>query len=141
MLVLPCDSRIAVDTPINIALTEVKLGAALFASTVEMLRYVVGNQTAEEMLLTGKTYSADSARTVGLITDIVPAGQLLPSAIAKASELASQYGPGYKAIRRLIREPIAERWRSREEDSIKEFVSNWYSPETRAKTKLITIRS
>ncbi len=141
MLLIPCDARIAVDTPINIALTEVMLGAALFASTVEMLRYRVSNQTTETLLLTGKSLTANSAQEVGLVNEVVPLESLLQTAITKAGERAANYGAGYKAIRRLIREPIAERWRSREEESIREFVQIWYSPETRAKTKLITIRS
>ncbi len=141
MLVIPCDAGMAVDTPINIALTEVMLGAALFASTVEMLRYRVSSQTAEQLLLTGKSLTANSAREIGLVNEVVPPESLLSTAIAKAGELAAHYGPGYKSIRRLIREPIAERWRSREEESISEFVRIWYSRETRAKTKLITIRS
>ena len=141
MLLIPCEAVIAVDAPINIALTEVILGASLFASTVEMLRYRVSNHVAEQLLLTGKSLTASSARTAGLVDEVASTEHLLPKAIAKAGELATHYGPGYKAIRRLIREPIAERWRSREEASIAEFVGVWYSSETRAKTKLITIRS
>jgi enoyl-CoA hydratase/carnithine racemase len=141
MLVIPCDAGIAVNTPINIALTEVMLGASLFASTVEMLRYRVSSKTAETLLLTGKSLDANSARTAGLIDEVVPLSELMPKAIAKAGNLAAHYGPGYKAIRRLIRQPIAERWGSREDESISEFVRIWYSRETRAKTKLITIRS
>lgn len=141
MLLLPCDARIAADQPMSIGLTEVALGASLFASTAEMLRYLVSNQSAERMLLTGKTFDGLGARQIGLIDEVVEPSALLPSAISRAGELAQHYGPGYKSLRRLIRQPIADRWESREAKSIEDFVRIWYSPDTRAKTRQVHIRS
>jgi enoyl-CoA hydratase len=141
VMTLPCDSRIAASAPMSISLNEVTLGASLFASTVEMLRYWVSNSTAEEMLLTGRTMDTKEALRIGLLERIVEGPNLLPAALLKAQELAAQYGPGYEALRRLIRQPIADRWLDREEASIAEFVRIWYTPETRAKTKLVQIRS
>lgn len=141
MLLLPCDERIAADQPMSIGLTEVALGAALFASTVEMLRYRVTNQAAEEMLLTGKTYDVHGAAKIGLIDHVVEPTALKSTAVIRAIELSQHYGPGHRALRQLIRRPIADRWANRETKSIEEFVRIWYSPETRAKTKLVQIRS
>lgn len=141
VIMLPCDARLAADVPMSIALSEVTLGASLFASTVEMLRYWIGNAKAEEMLLTGRTIDAKEAHRIGLVEQIVEASSLLPTALSRAKELAAQYGPGYEALRRLIRQPIADRWLDAEEASIAEFVRIWYTPETRAKTKLVQIRS
>lgn len=141
VLLLPFDTRIAADQAMSIGLTEVTLGAALFASTVEMTRYWVSNKAAEKMLLTGETFDVRGAREIGLIDEIVEPEKLLSVAIQRAGELAQHYGPGYQALRRLIRQPIADRWREREALSIEEFVRIWYSPDTRAKTKLIQIKS
>ncbi len=140
MLLLACDARIAADQPMSIGLTEVALGAALFASTVEMLRYWISNQSVEQMLLTGKIFDAQGARQIGLIDEIVEPSALLTSAISKAGELAKHHGPGYRTLRQLVRRPITDRWAEREAKSIEDFVRIWYSPETRAKTKLIQIR-
>lgn len=141
MLLLPCDTRIAADQPMSIALTEVALGASLFASIVEMLRYRVSSQSAEEMLLTGKSFDARGAAQIGLVDSIVEPSKLTSAAVSRANELAQHYGPGYQSLRRMIRQPIADRWAEREARSIEEFVRIWYSPETRAKTKLVQIRS
>jgi enoyl-CoA hydratase/carnithine racemase len=141
VIMLPCDARIAADVPMSIALSEVTLGASLFAGTVEMLRYWVSNSTTEEMLLTGRTIDTKEAHRIGLVDQIVEASNLLPAALSRAQKLAAQYGPGYETLRRLIRRPIADRWLDTEEASIAEFVRIWYSPETRAKTKLVQIRS
>lgn len=140
VLTLPCDTRIATDTAASISLNEVTLGASLFASTVEMLRYWVRNQEAEQLLLTGRMIDAKEAQRLGLVDQIVEASNLLLAALSRAGELAAQYGPGYVALRRLIRQPVADRWLEREDESIKEFVRIWYTQETRHKTRQVQIR-
>jgi enoyl-CoA hydratase/carnithine racemase len=140
VLTLPCDMRIAPDIAASISLNEVTLGASLFASTVELLRYWVRNQEAEQLLLTGRMIDAKEALRIGLVDQIVEASNLLPVALSRAGELAAHYGPGYVALRRLIRQPVADRWLEREDESIKEFVRIWYTPETRHKTRQVQIR-
>jgi len=141
VLTLPCDARIAADATMSIALNEVALGASLFASTVEMLRYWIRNSEAERLLLTGKMIDTKDALRIGLVDQIVEITNLLPAVLSQAQALAAQYGPGYEALRRLIRQPIADRWLNREAASIDEFVKIWYLPEKRAKTKAVQIRS
>lgn len=141
VLLLPCDVRIAADIPMKIGLTEITLGASLFASTVEMLRYWLTNQHAERLLLIGSMFDAHEALRIGLFDQVVEQSSLQASALQKAAELAAHYGPGYETLRRHIRQPIADRWMARENISIDEFVNIWYSPETRRKTREVTIRS
>jgi len=141
VLALPCDTRIAADVTMSMALNEVALGASLFASTVEMLRYRLRNAEAEQLLLTGRMIDTKEALRIGLVDQVVEGSNLLPTALSRAQELAAQYGPGYVALRRLIRQRVADRWLRREEASIEEFVRIWYTPETRAKTRLVQIRN
>ena len=141
VLLLPCDIRIAADIPMKIGLTEITLGASLFASTVEMLRYWLTNQHAERLLLAGSIFDAREALHIGLFDQIIEPGGLQTAAIQKAAELATHYGPGYEALRNHIRQPLADRWMVREDVSIDEFVKIWYSPETRRRTREIKIRS
>ena len=46
----------------------------------------------------------------------------------------------FAGMKRLLREPIAEAMRSREGDSIREFVRIWYSETTRRQLKGVEIR-
>ncbi|MBI5267845.1 MAG: enoyl-CoA hydratase/isomerase family protein [candidate division Zixibacteria bacterium] len=141
VLLLPCDARIAADIPMKVGLTEITLGASLFASTVEMLRYWLTNQHAERLLLVGSMFDAREAQRIGLFDQVVEKTNLQTAALQKAAELATHHGPGYEALRRHIRQPVADRWMAREDISIDEFVSIWYTPETRRKTREVKIRS
>jgi enoyl-CoA hydratase/carnithine racemase len=140
ILALSCDCRIMAEGKAKMALNEVTFGSSLFASAVEMLRHTVGGPNAEEIVLTGQMYDAASSRRMNLVNGIVPPDDLLPVAIDVAEKLAENSGPAFAGLKRLIRGPIADGWMNREAESIREFVTIWYSPETREKTKQIQIR-
>jgi 3,2-trans-enoyl-CoA isomerase len=140
VLLLPCDARVAADIPMKIGLTEITLGASLFAGTVEMLRYWLTNQHAERLLLVGSMFDAREAQRIGLFDQIVEPGSLQAAALQKTTELATHYGYGYQVLRRHIRQPVADQWMAREDVSIDEFVRIWYSPEVRRRAREVKIR-
>lgn len=139
ILALMADYRIMAESNGKMALNEVTFGAALFAGAVEMLRYVVGNKNAAEVLLGGKMFTPQDAHKLGLVDFLVPEPELPAAAHRKVEEMVRHYGPHYAALKGLLRYPIVEEWSRREEDSIQSFVEFWYSPETRAKTREIKI--
>jgi methylglutaconyl-CoA hydratase len=58
------------------------------AMVMALLRRTVGEKVALDLALTGRVLSADEARTVGLITRVVPDGELDGQAKALAGQLA-----------------------------------------------------
>ncbi|PKK82013.1 MAG: enoyl-CoA hydratase/isomerase family protein [candidate division Zixibacteria bacterium HGW-Zixibacteria-1] len=141
ILALACDYRMMIDDSAKMALNEVTFGASIFAGTVAMLKHCVGNRAAEKVLLTGHMFSPKEALELGLADELVKADNLMESTTLKAEEYGRRYSPAFTSLKRLLRQPVVDEWSDREEESIREFVEIWYSPETRAQTKKIVIRS
>jgi Delta3-Delta2-enoyl-CoA isomerase len=140
ILALACDYRIMLAEGPKIALNESTLGASLFAGTVEMLKYAVGNRNAQEILLTGNMYTPSQALAMGLVDQLVDPDRLLPAAAQKAKEFSANYGPNFESLKHLLRQPTADSIDRREPASIQEFVRIWYLPETREKITRIQIK-
>jgi len=141
MLALACDYRIMVSGKAKISLNEITFGSSVFAGSVEMLRCLVGEKSAERILLTGSMYSAEEARSLGLVDELADDSHLQERAGKVAGDFARQDPVAFKSIKGLLRKPIAEKMTAGEERSIREFVDIWYSEQTWRKLQEIRIHS
>jgi enoyl-CoA hydratase/carnithine racemase len=140
MLALACDRRIMVMGNAKISLNEVTFGATVFAGSVEMLKACTGQRNAELILLLGRMYDAEEALLMGLVDRITTEGELEEIARETALAYARNDLIAFRSLKSLLRGPVAEEMRSREKESIKEFVKIWYSKSTREQLKNITIK-
>lgn len=141
MLALACDHRVMASGKARISLNEITFGSSVFAGSVEMLRWLVGERSAESILLTGGMYSAEEARHLGLVDEVADDIHLLERAGKAADDLARKDPAAFKSIKWLLRKPIAEKMTAGEESSILEFVDIWYSEQTWKKLQEIKIHS
>ena len=85
-LALACDIRIASENAV-FGLTEATRGmGANFASV--MLQYVVPRGIAMQMLFTGEHITAQDALRYGLVNQVLPPSELMPTATALAEKIA-----------------------------------------------------
>ena len=140
MLALACDSRIMISEKAKIALNEIEFGSSVFAGCVEMLRFSVGSKKAEEILYSGKMYSAEEAKTLRLIDEVTTVDNLMSDAMTVALDLGNKPSQAFTSIKTLLRKPIAEEIKPKEKESIKEFVDIWYSKSTWENLKNIKIK-
>ena len=141
MLALACDVRLMSRGAGKISLNEIAFGSTVFAGSVEMLRFVVGDGNAQRVLYSGEMYTAEQAARIGLIDEVVTAEKLDAAGRSAAEKLATRAAPAFKSIKHLLRHQFAERMREREPASIEEFVEIWYSPQTWRNLQQIRIRS
>jgi methylglutaconyl-CoA hydratase len=81
--------------------TEVRIG--FIPALVSMfLERQVGEKSARDLLLTGRIIDAAEARVIGLITEIVPAEQLLAAARDLAAALLANSPASIRATKRLL---------------------------------------
>jgi enoyl-CoA hydratase/carnithine racemase len=109
-LVATCDLAVASETA-QFCTPGVNIG--LFCSTpMVALSRNVARKHAMEMLLTGDTISAEKAAAIGLVNEVVAAGQERARAIELAQQFASKsshvIGIGKAAFYRQIELPLAE---------------------------------
>jgi enoyl-CoA hydratase/carnithine racemase len=141
MLALACDYRLMVQGRAKISLNEINFGATVFSGCVEMLRACVGQRNAERILLTGDMYLADEALEMGLVDQIASREHMMNDAQIRAHLFANKDVVSFRSIKRLLRGPILDAMRAREEGSILEFANIWYSESTWKKLQEIVIRS
>jgi len=139
MLALACDHRIMVAGKGRISLNEIAFGSSVFAGSTEMLRFWIGSANATQVLYSGTMYSAEEAKSLGLVQEVVDEDRLMVQARRIALDLAAKYSPAFASIKSLLRNPITEEMMQREGTSIREFVDIWYSEPTWANLQSIKI--
>lgn len=85
-LALSCDFRIA-EAHIDIGLPEVKLGLFPGAGGTQRLSRLVGHSRAKEMIFTGEAISAEKAKEIGLVNEVVPRKKAIEGALAFAKKM------------------------------------------------------
>ena len=63
-----------------------------------ILPRIVGAGAALDLLLTGRVFLAEEAAELGLLTEVLPAEELLPRAIAYAEDIAANCAPSSLAV-------------------------------------------
>jgi enoyl-CoA hydratase/carnithine racemase len=86
-LALACDFRVAAEEAV-MGLSEVRLGIMPGAGGTQRLARLVGVARAKELVMTGRRIDAGRALEIGLVSRVVPAGQLRAAAEELARELA-----------------------------------------------------
>ena len=85
-LALACDVVVAAETA-TFGLTEPRVGLAALGGGIQRLIREIGSKRAMAMLLTAKKITADQALELGLVNEIVPAGDVLAAARRWAEEI------------------------------------------------------
>ncbi|MBP2231661.1 enoyl-CoA hydratase/carnithine racemase [Azospirillum agricola] len=98
-----CDLRIASQTA-RFAESFVKVGIVPGDGGAWLLPRVVGFSKACEMAFTGDPIDAAEALACGLVSKVVPAGELLPAARALARRIAVNPPHAVRMTKRLLRE-------------------------------------
>jgi enoyl-CoA hydratase len=100
-LALCCDLRIA-SVKARLGMPEVRLAVLPGSGGTQRLPRVVGPAHAKELILTGRIIDAAEAWRIGLVNEVVPAGEARPRADAVAEEIATRGPLAVREAKRLI---------------------------------------
>jgi enoyl-CoA hydratase len=110
-LAMMCDIIIAADNA-QFGQPEISIGAIPGLGGTQRLVRAIGKSKAMEMCLTGRMMSAEEAERSGLVTRIVPVGDLLEDALKTAEKIARMSRPlamiTKEAVNRAFEVPLAE---------------------------------
>jgi enoyl-CoA hydratase/carnithine racemase len=87
-LALACDFRVASERA-RFGQPEILLGIIPGGGGTQRLPRLVGTARAKDMIFTGRQVGAEEALAIGLVDEVVPPGEVLDRALAKAAELAA----------------------------------------------------
>ncbi len=100
-MALACDMRIASDNA-QFGLTEVKVASLAGLNGTQCLPRAIPQAVAMKMLLTGERIDAQEALRVGLVSDVVPLGELMKLASEYAEKIASNAPLSVKAVKQAV---------------------------------------
>ncbi|MFO8164077.1 MAG: enoyl-CoA hydratase/isomerase family protein [Thermodesulfobacteriota bacterium] len=132
ILALTCDYRFAASGNKLIGLNEIKLGVPVPYLADLILRQIVGDRTATEILYHGKFIALSEAEKIGLVDEIVPQEELEDHAVKKISELAALPRAAFSTIKAnridVIRLTYEKYYKSKNEN----FLDCWFSKPVQA---------
>jgi 2-(1,2-epoxy-1,2-dihydrophenyl)acetyl-CoA isomerase len=103
-----CDVRICSDNA-RFASSFIKLGIVPGDGGAWILPRIVGLSKASELILTGDTFDAAAALSMGLVSKITAADRLMPEALDLANRIVSNPAKALRLAKRLIREGQQQR--------------------------------
>jgi len=106
-----CDFIIAADTA-KFGQPEIKLGIIPGAGGTQRLPRAVSKAKAMDMILTARMMDAAEAERAGLVSRVVPAAELMDTALAAAATICAFSGPSVmmakEAVNRAYESPLSE---------------------------------
>jgi enoyl-CoA hydratase len=97
------DLRLVAEGEGRTGLTELLLGIPFPTSVFEIVRTACDGPHLTEILYHGRTYLPADACTRRLVDEVVPAAELMPRAIAAATELGRREPAAFAATKRALR--------------------------------------
>ena len=100
-LAMMCDVVIAADTA-KFGQPEIKLGIIPGAGGTQRLPRAIGKAKAMDLVLTGRMMDAAEAERAGLVSRVVPAAELLATALAAAQNICEYSGPSVMMAKECV---------------------------------------
>ena len=98
-----CDLCIAADTA-TFGITEPRLGRGV--GWAPPMIHMIGSRLALELMLTGKTISAQRAYEIGFVNRVVPRAELIAAALSMADEIVECAPLSVVAVRQVVRHTL-----------------------------------
>lgn len=123
-LALACDMRVA-EARAVLSFKQVRLGVTTAWGGAARLVTLVGAGPAARLLFSARDVTAAEAQSLGLVDEVVADGASRATAVAWAREIAKGSPDAVAAMKRLVREALAEPARSVRALERDLFVSTW----------------
>jgi len=136
ILALAADFRVMAERAL-IAVNEVDLAVSLPVTMIRALGASAGPELRRSMLLGAEEVSASRALAGGLVSEVLPAADVLAATVRRAQRLAAKPAQAFLVHKRAL-DPIAGGVVS--EAEIEHTVEAWFSEEASARRRLLTQR-
>jgi enoyl-CoA hydratase/carnithine racemase len=130
-----CDYRFISQGKKFCALNEIHLGAPVPHFADAILRQMIGDHGATEMMYSGKMIPPEEARQIGIVDALLPAERVCYEATVKARELGRLPTRAFAAIKANKTRSVAEEVRRRFEEDMALFLEFWFTEDVRERLK------
>ena len=140
VLALCCDYRIMARGPFRIGLNEVQVGLVAPDAIQHLMRRVVGPYRAERLLRVDQRTGHQQALSIGLVDELVDAGDVTPRAQAWLQDLLKLPEAAMRATRRIARADMVAALEGFTDETLAGFLAEWHSPATQAALQALVAR-
>jgi len=130
ILALTCDYRFAPEGKKLMGLNEVRLGVPVPYLADLILRKIVGDRAATEMLYGGELMPFSKAEEIGIVDEILPQDKVEDRALEKVAELAALPRPAFEAIKATRVEAIRILYEENYKPKHETFLDCWFTEQT-----------
>ncbi|HSC83756.1 MAG TPA: crotonase/enoyl-CoA hydratase family protein [Pseudomonas sp.] len=107
-ILLSADYRIGVDGPFNIGLNEVQIGMTMHHAGIELARDRLRKSAFHRSVINGEIFNPQDAADAGFLDKVVPAEQLMATAVAAAQQLKKINMGAHKNTKLKVRKAFLE---------------------------------
>ncbi len=127
ILALACDVRVMARGAHGLGVSGINLGLALPRGVMNMAINAVGHGHARRLFLTGETITPETAHTMGLVHDLVDAGETLDRACRRAEDLGGKSPDAFRKIHRMFDELSGRTELESDKAQLDRFLDTWFS--------------
>jgi enoyl-CoA hydratase len=91
----------------RIGVPELLVGVPFPALALEIVRFAAGTRT-QELAFTGKTYSPDEAKSIGIVDEVIAPDALEAAALAAATQMAAIPREAFRLAKMQLRQPFVD---------------------------------
>jgi enoyl-CoA hydratase len=110
VLALCCDIRLVADVDLKVGLAEVRVGVPYPVGAIEVVRHELSAPIVRRLVLGGELIGAHTAVELGVFDRVVPAAELLATALSAARD--HKPPGGYARIKAQLRNPAIQATRA-----------------------------
>ncbi|QTA84312.1 enoyl-CoA hydratase/isomerase family protein [Desulfonema magnum] len=135
VLALVCDYRFGNADTKKIGLNEIRLGLPVPYLADMMLRQLVSERAATQMIYSGEFMSFSDAKKIGLIDETYTTETLKQHSVEKAAELSALQNQAFSAVKANRIEEIKTRYEKNWKSKNELFLDSWFSEPTQKMLK------
>lgn len=138
ILLSTCDYRFAATGRVLIGLNGIKLGVPIPYLADLVMRQIVGDQVASDMLYLGEFVESSDAKAKGLIHDVFPKTEVETEALDRVANLSKLPLKAFAVAKANRVEFIVERYRENCKPRNEDFLDCWFSAQAQELLKEAT---
>lgn len=116
----------------KLGVPELLVGVPFPGIALELMRGVLDPARFQEAVYTGRSYSAEEARTLGLVDELVEPEALIERALESARSLAALPARSFQVTKRMVRRPLTQLLDDHESEVGDEMLATWCDDEVLA---------
>lgn len=140
VLAMCCDWRVMAEGSFKIGLNEVQVGVRIPRPILAVARHVVGRRQAERMCTQATLFGTEQALAIGLVDEVVAGDEVLARSLAWCERMAALPPQTLRRTRALARREVVKVLERIEEETLEQFLDEWYSSESQAALRALVAR-